>query len=100
MWHTAIYAEYVYNPQYLSHILILSLQPNILVDDSWTVHLSDFGLAVFAEGGSKGFGSVRGGNPHWLPPEAIDPESYGLDSARPTYPGDIYSFACVCIEVR
>lgn len=73
---------------------------NILINDSGAACLSDFGLAVFAEGRSKNYASLRGGAERWLAPELLHPERFGFHDDRPTYAGDIYSFACVCLEVR
>lgn len=75
-------------------------QPNILVDIDRTVKLADFGLAVFAEGASRNYGSTRGGNARWLAPELIYPEHFGLTSDRPTRTGDVFALGCVCVEVR
>ncbi len=45
---------------------------------------------------------MRGGNFRWLAPELMLPELTDGESpsGRPTFASDIYSFACVCIEVR
>ncbi|THH32597.1 hypothetical protein EUX98_g1594 [Antrodiella citrinella] len=72
---------------------------NILLNASLRPLISDFGLAVFADGASKTFGSVRGGNIRWLAPEVMDPTQYKSESVRPTYAADIYSFACLCVEL-
>ena len=75
----------------------------MLVDDDDNVCLTDFGLAdlIREAQDSIGYGSTRGGNPRWLSPELIDPELFPEQdqSGRPTFARDIYSFACVCIEV-
>lgn len=39
---------------------------------------------------------MRGGATAWLSPELLDPD---VDEVRPTYASDIYSFACVIVEV-
>lgn len=61
-----------------------------------SVVLSDFGLSVFVEGARREYASLRGGAYRWLPPESFEDDT---EDFRPTYAGDIYSFACVCIEV-
>ncbi|TCD64008.1 hypothetical protein EIP91_004676 [Steccherinum ochraceum] len=73
--------------------------PNILVDSDKMIKLADFGLAVFAEGASRNYGSTRGGNARWLSPELIHPELFGLSSDRPTYSSDVFALGCVCVEI-
>ncbi|THH29478.1 hypothetical protein EUX98_g4707 [Antrodiella citrinella] len=72
---------------------------NILIDDNWGVRLTDFGMAVYAEGTSNSYGSMRGGNPRWMAPELIDPVQFFLVSDRPTNASDVFSFACCCVEL-
>lgn len=72
---------------------------NILVSDDCHVQIADFGLAVYAECGSGAQGSLRGGNTRWLAPELIHPERFGMTSSRPTTASDVYSFACVGVEL-
>jgi len=72
---------------------------NILIDENWGVRLTDFGMAVYAEGASHSYGSLRGGNPRWMAPELIDPVQFFLVSDRPTNASDIFSFACCCVEL-
>lgn len=62
-----------------------------------TVKVADFGLAVFPDGVS--FGSERGASLHWAPPENMWLESPDSNWKRPTFSGDIYSFAITCVEV-
>ncbi|KAK7682508.1 hypothetical protein QCA50_014308 [Cerrena zonata] len=73
--------------------------PNILIDETRSVLLADFGLSVFAESNSRQNGSSRGGNPRWMAPEQLDPEGCGKNSDRPTIHSDVFSFACVCVEL-
>ncbi|THH32592.1 hypothetical protein EUX98_g1591 [Antrodiella citrinella] len=68
---------------------------NILIDENMHVRISDFGLAVFADSASRSFGSTRGGNVRWLAPEIMDPNQSDKESSRPTFAGDMYSFACL-----
>ncbi|KAF9262799.1 kinase-like protein [Marasmius fiardii PR-910] len=73
---------------------------NILIDESYSCRLADFGLSrealsstTFLEtstGGAKG--SVR-----WMAPELFD--GYGEDSSKDQTPRDIYAFACTIIEI-
>ena len=70
-----------------------------MIDHDMEVKLADFGLSVFADGASNSYASVRAGATRWLAPELIDPAEFGKQSSRPTFMSDIYSFACVVIEV-
>ncbi|TCD60721.1 hypothetical protein EIP91_009627 [Steccherinum ochraceum] len=73
---------------------------NLLVKDDGSICLTDFGLAVIAEGTPYGAGSLHGGGAvHWQAPELFDPETFGLNNRRPTFQSDVYSFACTCIEL-
>ncbi|KAJ6551693.1 hypothetical protein B0H19DRAFT_891456, partial [Mycena capillaripes] len=35
----------------------------------------------------------------WMAPELLDPQSCGLNEFRRTFSSDVYSFACVCLEL-
>ncbi len=70
-----------------------------MVDSHKCVRLADFGLAVIEDGGSSVVPSC-GGAVAWLAPELLDPEAYGLCYPTPTRQSDVYSFGCVCVEVR
>lgn len=82
--------------------IISSLQDNVLVDGDENICLTDFGLSVFQQEANETYGSTRAGNVRWLAPELIDPDRFQGEYARgrPTCASDIYSFACVCVEVR
>lgn len=62
-----------------------------------TIKIGDFGLAVFPDGMS--FGSQRGGNASWTPPENMWLQGPDHGWQRPTLSGDVYSFAITCVEV-
>ncbi|KAJ7577104.1 kinase-like domain-containing protein [Mycena floridula] len=71
---------------------------NILVNEEWHSCIADFGLAVFAEATfatTHQAGSIR-----WMAPELHDPHSFGLKTWQRSLSSDVFSFACVCIEVR
>ncbi|KAI0088689.1 kinase-like domain-containing protein [Irpex rosettiformis] len=70
---------------------------NILVDQSDSIKIADFGLSLYAEGMSKNYASAREGNPAWTAPELFDRKT--MQRLRGTREGDIYSFAMVCIEL-
>lgn len=77
------------------------MQGNILIDEDDTVRLTDFGMALIAEATSYQYASVHGGGAtRWQAPELIDPDEFGISSSRPTFASDVYSFSCICIEVR
>ncbi|KAF8212600.1 kinase-like domain-containing protein [Mycena galopus ATCC 62051] len=70
---------------------------NILLDDQGHVRLADFGLTAFADGPLAP--TNRGGSTRWMAPELLDPGSCGLNEFQRTFASDIYSFACVCLEL-
>ncbi|TCD67147.1 hypothetical protein EIP91_000431 [Steccherinum ochraceum] len=73
---------------------------NILVDETGTARLTDFGLSLLADGGAYNYGSHHGGGAiRWSAPELFAPEEFGLDSSRPTVHSDVYSFGCICVEL-
>ncbi|KAF8158808.1 kinase-like domain-containing protein, partial [Mycena galopus ATCC 62051] len=71
---------------------------NILVDDSGSACLTDFGLTVLSDATATqtnhGAGSVR-----WMAPETLSPSACGLTDFVRTPASDIYAFACVCLEL-
>ncbi|KAJ7333373.1 kinase-like domain-containing protein [Mycena albidolilacea] len=71
---------------------------NILVDDTGSACLTDFGLTVLSDATATqtnhGAGSVR-----WMAPETLDPSACGLTEYARTPASDIYAFACVCLEL-
>lgn len=69
---------------------------NVLVDDNGHALLTDFGLAVYVESKSKQLWSTRQGNPQWQAPELW---CRSPASMRPTYSGDVYSWAMVAFEL-
>ena len=90
------------------------MQVNVLIDRNANnkALITDFGLSVFAGGFSRNYYSLRSGNVRWVAPELMGPtllemqsgktvpdDSGTIKSSRPTMRGDVYSFACVCVEV-
>lgn len=55
---------------------------------------------MLADSSSRESGSARGGNARWMAPEQLIAEQAGKDTARPTFQSGVFSFACVCVEVR
>ncbi|KAJ8079540.1 hypothetical protein PM082_011127 [Marasmius tenuissimus] len=72
---------------------------NILVDDEWHARLADFGLAVFSDATVGTNSSHNAGSVRWMAPELHHPQSFGLKYFRRTFASDVYSFACVCVEL-
>ncbi|THV05537.1 kinase-like protein [Dendrothele bispora CBS 962.96] len=72
---------------------------NILVDEEWHARLADFGLAVFSDVTITTHNSHHGGSIRWMAPELHHPQAFGLKHFRRTFQTDVYSFACLCIEL-
>ncbi|CAL1717215.1 unnamed protein product [Somion occarium] len=68
--------------------------PNILVDSDWGVRLADFGMAEI-KGADSTFNQQGCSAVRWTAPELIDTD----DDPQPSFASDMYSFACVMIEV-
>ncbi|KAL4423315.1 hypothetical protein ABPG77_006110 [Micractinium sp. CCAP 211/92] len=67
--------------------------PNLLVDDSWHVKVSDFNLSRFVEEHMKSKGSsMAATNPRWLAPEV-------MRGQRATKAADVFAFGVVMWEV-
>ena len=74
---------------------------NVLVDDLGHARLADFGLANLADSKATtiatsfdGKGSIR-----WQAPELFTSGRTKSVHCGPTLSTDIYSFACLCVEV-
>ncbi|KAK7045989.1 hypothetical protein VNI00_006984 [Paramarasmius palmivorus] len=72
---------------------------NILVDSDWHARIADFGLAVFSDATVGTNSSHHAGSVRWMAPELHHPASFGLTYFRRTFASDVYSFACVCVEL-
>uniref|UniRef100_A0A0W0FGM3 Putative kinase-like protein n=1 Tax=Moniliophthora roreri TaxID=221103 RepID=A0A0W0FGM3_MONRR len=70
---------------------------NILVDLGCHACIADFGLSVFSDATVNS--SHRAGSVRWMAPELLLPDNSGLEHSQRTFMGDVYSFACVCIEL-
>ena len=78
----------------------MTIQGNILVDNHGRACLTDFGMSVVVEAAPQQSGSNQnGGHLCYLAPELIDPETFGMDNARPTRASDVYAFGCTAVEV-
>ncbi|TCD60727.1 hypothetical protein EIP91_009621, partial [Steccherinum ochraceum] len=73
---------------------------NVLIDGEGNARLADFGMALVSESTAYAYASVHGGGAiRWKAPELIDPEEFGIESSRPTPASDVFSFACMSIEL-
>ena len=74
---------------------------NVLIDDEGCARLTDFGMSNLCKGVAYDYESLRGvgDSIRWAAPELIDPEAFGFENYRPTPQSDVYSFACICMEV-
>lgn len=75
---------------------VLALQGNVFLDEHAHVHIADFGLATLVDAGQITMGNSAGGlgAVQWMAPERLEP------GARCTPEADVYSFACLCLQVR
>ena len=73
---------------------------NILVDNDGHARITDFGLSVIYSATPGAYGSSsKAGVYHYAAPEILDPEEGGSDRGRPTPESDVFSFACVVVQV-
>ena len=76
----------------------------MLVDDQGHACICDFGLSSIMHGMDfTDFASTTKstrGTTRWMAPELLYPEKYGLKKFTPTFESDVYTFACVILEVR
>jgi serine/threonine protein kinase len=76
-----------------------SWQSNVLIDHDGHVRLADFGLFEIAEKVNVTFTIANLGSVRWQAPELLAARHDEPDSYRRTRAMDVYSFACVCLEV-
>jgi len=81
--------------------LLTNEQANVLVDNSGTARVSDFGLMTMADLSeillSESVVS-SGGTLCWMSPELLDPPRFG-SNGRPTRESDCYALGMVIYEV-
>lgn len=96
--HGGIRAVSLTTIEFNVHIYMI-LQANVLVTSGGVVkiNISHFSLGVLPE--TLIFDSQRKANTSWTPPEGLWEVALGNNYPRPTFSGDIYSFAITCIEV-
>jgi serine/threonine protein kinase len=62
--------------------------------------VADFGLTVLFDGLDPHTCTGAAGSTRWMAPELHSPEQYGRTAAQRSQSSDIYSFGCLCLEVR
>jgi len=70
---------------------------NVLIDDDGTPYLTDFGYSMIMDLLTSTFSPLEhafAGSPRWTPEEKLRHSKFPL-----TLKADVYSFACLCIEV-
>ncbi|KAF7336040.1 Kinase-like protein [Mycena sanguinolenta] len=75
---------------------------NILISDDENACLSDFGLATTIDDVDSSRGtstSNRAGSVRWFAPELIHPTKFGCPTFVRTKASDVYTYACVCLEL-
>lgn len=70
------------------------IQANVLIDEHFSVRLTDFGLAGIygantSTQGSGALGAIR----------ICAPELVAQERCRPSFASDMYAFGCLCLEV-
>ncbi len=79
-----------------SYVVSLNLMPqdNVLIDNEMNVKIAGFGSAAFI--GKQGHVTHQSA-PNWRAPELLK-----VDGQHPasTCASDVYSFGCLCVEVR
>ena len=76
-------------------------QANILVDNTETARVADFGLMTMTELSTIVLSRTSvspGGTLYWMSPELLDPMYFGSDG-HPTREADCYSLGMVIYEV-
>jgi len=89
----------MYTSFFINVASIHKLQGNILIDDSGSPRLTDFGLATVAEHPDLQWNTTTAGlifESRWRAPEVLGIES---DPQRPKFKSDIYSFGSVILFV-
>ncbi|EIN04607.1 kinase-like protein, partial [Punctularia strigosozonata HHB-11173 SS5] len=75
---------------------------NILIDNTGRPRLADFGLSRILSEYATQVATQNHQGGRWTAPELLCPERFSSQSnptSKPTFEGDVYSFACVCYEI-
>ncbi|KAJ6582052.1 kinase-like domain-containing protein, partial [Mycena capillaripes] len=70
---------------------------NILLTDEYDLRICDFGLVKWSESSLLTGGSWSAGTCRYMAPELFFSDSPG--SARPSFPSDVFAFACLALEI-
>ena len=94
---------YVFDCRYHASILttLMSFKANILIDQTGSARLADFGLATVISEPTNLLASsshAHGGTARWMSPELIDPEQFGFKKYCPTKASDCYALGMVIYE--
>lgn len=68
-------------------------QPNILIDDSGSPRIADFGLVTVTLDSIRSASGQQGHTARWTAPEVLNEGIYSKEA-------DVFSFAMVMVEVR
>ena len=86
----------------LSSLTPLSLQANILIDQSGHACLADFGCLTTVSdptGPTPSSSVLNAGTTRWMSSELLHPEEFGFKDSRPTRESDCYALGMVILEV-
>ena len=75
---------------------------NVLIDEQQRPRIADFGLARVIDSQATTINSSAAdgrGNLRWQAPELLQTNHFGKDTGKVTTESDVYSFACVILEV-
>ena len=75
------------------------VQPNLYVDGYGSIQIGGFGRSAVHDVESRYEGLPSGLGWAWTAPELMAPGAFGFQLPVPTRASDIYSFACICVEV-
>ena len=95
---------YVFDCRNHASILMTSMpiKANILIDQTGTARLADFGLLTIISEPTNLLASSshdHGGTARWMSPELIDPKEFGFEKYRPTTASDCYALGMVIYEI-
>jgi len=77
----------------------ISLFNNILVDQTRTARLADFGLLMICSDLTTSSSYGQAGSSRWMSPELFEPERFGVKDSRRTKYSDCYALGMVVYEV-